>query len=48
MINREPLISEPWTGQDGRLWRDIKYWVGVGWSASFLQYQDDLGNWVGY
>lgn len=46
-MNREPIVSKSWVGQDGRTYRDIKYWVGAGWSASFLQYQDDLGNWYG-
>lgn len=40
-------ISDSWVGQDGRTYRTVKYWVGVGWTAGFLQVQDDLLNWHG-
>jgi len=48
MMNRAPIYSDTWTGQDGRLYRTVRFWVGTGWTAGFLQYQDDLLNWVGY
>ena len=44
----DPIYSDTWTGQDGRLYRTVRFWVGNGWTAGFLQYQDDLLNWVGY
>ena len=47
MAMYDPKYSEPWMGQDSRMWREVKYWVGNGW-RSFIQYQDDLGNWWGY
>lgn len=43
---KEPIITSSWIGQSGKEYRSIKYWVGAGYSASFLQYKDDLGNWV--
>jgi hypothetical protein len=42
-----PRYSDSWTGQDGRVYRSVKYWVGAGWTSSFLQVRDDLGNWRG-
>ena len=44
---KSTIVSEPWTGKDGRLYRSVKYWVGAGYTAGFLQVQDDLLNWHG-
>lgn len=46
--NKTEIYSGSWVGQDGRTYREVRYWVGVGWTAGFLQYQDDLGNWHFY
>lgn len=49
MSNANERYSNPWTGQDGRQWRTVSYHLGGGqWTAGFLQYQDELGNWLGY
>lgn len=49
MANEKERYSNEWTGQDGRKWRTVSYHVGGGqWTAGFLQYQDELGNWRGY
>jgi hypothetical protein len=45
MQEKDPSVSKPWIGQDGRTYRTISYWVGVGWTSTFLQVEDDLGNW---
>lgn len=42
---KEPLISNPWTGKNNKQYRSISFWVGTGYSASFLQVQNDLLNW---
>lgn len=42
---KSAIISQSWIGQDNKKYRTIKYWVGVGYSSSFLQFEDDLGNW---
>ena len=47
-MNRAPKYSDSWVGQDGRTYRLVRYSVGAGWTANFLQYQDDLLNWHGY
>jgi hypothetical protein len=44
-MERAPIISNAWIGQDGRRYRSIKYWVGAGYTAGFLQVEDDLLNW---
>lgn len=46
MTQRDPIYSDSWTGQDGREWRTVKYWVGVGYT-SFLQVKVN-GQWMGY
>ena len=46
--NKTEIYSGYWVGQDGRTYRTVSFWVGVGWTAGFLQYQDDLGNWHFY
>jgi len=45
---KTPIYSDTWVGQDSRTYREVRYWVGAGWTSGFLQYQDDLGNWHGY
>ena len=47
MKQREPLITGPWIGADGREWRSIAYWVGAGYTAAFLQVKTAAG-WTGY
>jgi len=37
MNDRKPSISDSWIGKDGREYRSIKFWVGAGWTAGFLQ-----------
>ena len=39
--------SESWVGQDGREWREVKYWVGAGWTSA-LQVRVPGGNWQGW
>jgi len=39
------IVSDTWQGQDGRMYRSVKFWVGAGYTAGFLQAQDDLLNW---
>jgi hypothetical protein len=39
------VVSNEWQGQDGRTYRSVKFWVGAGYTAGFLQVQDDLLNW---
>jgi len=39
------VIGPSWTGRDGKLYREVKFWVGAGYTANFLQVQDDLLNW---
>lgn len=46
MTTREPQYSDPWTGRDGRQWREVNYWNGRGWQ-SFLQVLTADG-WVGW
>jgi len=46
-MEKLPMYSEPWVGQDGKYYRSVRYWVGAGWSASFLQKRDELYNWNG-
>ena len=46
--DKAPIYSGSWIGQDGKEWRNVKYWLGDGWSASFLQYKDVSGEWFGY
>lgn len=43
-----PRITDPWKGNDGRMWRTVRYWVGTGYTAGFLQYQRPDGSWMGY
>ena len=45
MSERAPIYSNSWVGQDGRTYRSVKFWVGAGYTAGFLQVEDDLGNW---
>jgi hypothetical protein len=46
MTNRPPIYSDPWIGKDGNEWRQVKYWVGVGY-VSFLQVKRN-GQWHGW
>jgi len=45
-MNKEPIISEPWTGKSGIRYRTVRYWLGIGWSNTLLQAEDDLLNWT--
>lgn len=44
-MSQKQIISDKWQGQDGRMYRSVKFWVGGGYTAGFLQAQDDLLNW---
>jgi hypothetical protein len=46
MTKHETQYSETWIGQDGREWREVKYWVGNGY-RSFLQVNTAAG-WQGW
>ena len=45
MSERAPVYSLSWVGQSGRTYRTVKFWVGTGYTAGFLQVEDELGNW---
>ena len=44
-MSQKQIVSDTWQGQDGRTYRSVKFWVGAGYTAGFLQVQDDLLNW---
>ena len=46
-MDKAPIISDTWVGQDGRTYRSVQYWVGAGWTGSYHQVQDDILNWHG-
>jgi len=37
--------STPWIGKDGKMYRNIKFWTGNGWSEERLQVQDNSLKW---
>lgn len=44
-MDQKQVVTHTWQGKNGLMYRSVKFWVGAGYTAGFLQVQDDLLNW---
>lgn len=44
-MKKSEYVSGQWVGKDGKNYRTVKFWVTEGWTAGFMQVNDN-GNWM--